>query len=197
MKKILIFGGTFNPVHNGHIYMCRTLSDYIDADEVYIIPTFTPVHKEVDKSLVSSEHRLNMCNLAFDRKNEFVSDLEVKQGRPCYSYETLTWFSESCPDAQLYLACGSDMFLSLHTWRNPQILFEKAIVCAVSRQEDYGALKHYAEKHSRDGLRSIIVDAEPMIISSTQIRDNIKFKDDFSGMPEQVADYIKRNNLYL
>jgi len=197
MKKILIFGGTFNPVHNGHVYMCRTLSDNIGADDVYIVPTFTPVHKNVDNTLVSSEHRLNMCKLAFDRENEFVSDIEIKQGRPCYTYETLTWISEANPDAQLYLACGSDMFLSLHTWRNPQILFDNATICAMSRQEDYCALKQYAEKHSSNGLKSIIVDAEPMIVSSTQIRNNINLKGDFSGVPQQVADYIKRNNLYI
>lgn len=197
MKKILIFGGTFNPVHNGHVYMCRVLSDNIGADEVYIIPTYTPVHKEVDESLVSSEHRVNMCRLAFDKDNEFVSDIEIRQGRACYTYETLTWFSEANPDAQLYLACGSDMFLSLHTWRNPQVLFEKATICAVARQKDYEQLKAYANEHSVDGLNSIIVDTEPMIVSSTQIRKNIKLKGDFSDVPQQVEAYIKRNKLYL
>ena len=197
MEKILIFGGTFNPVHNGHIYMCRTIADGINADKVYIIPTFAPVHKDASKVLVSSEHRINMCELAFDRDNEFICNIEIKQGRPCYSYETLTWISDEHKDSQLYLACGSDMFLSLHTWRNPNIIFEKAIICAISRQNDYADLINYAQLHKPNGLRSIIIDAEPIVVSSTEIRNNICINNDFSGVPDKVAEYIKRNKLYL
>ena len=197
MEKILIFGGTFNPVHNGHVYMCRKIADYINADKVYIIPTYAPVHKDATKVLISSEHRVNMCQLAFDRENEFVNDIEIKQGRPCYSFETLTWLSEEHKVAQLYLACGSDMFLSLHTWKNPKIIFDKAIICAISRQNDLENLVNYANLYAPEGLRSVIVDAESIIVSSTQIRDNIRLNNDFNGLPKKVAQYIKRNKLYL
>ena len=78
-----------------------------------------------------------------------------------------------------------------------KVLFEKATICAVARQKDYEQLKAYANEHSVDGLNSIIVDTEPMIVSSTQIRKNIKLKGDFSDVPQQVEAYIKRNKLYL
>jgi len=197
MKKLLIFGGTFNPVHNGHIYMCRTIADYIKADEVHIVPTFSPVHKDVDNTLVNSEHRLNMCRLAFDRNNEIVNSIEIDKGRPCYSYETLTWLSEEHPDAQLYLACGSDMFLSLHTRRNPEVIFDKAIICAISREENYQILQDYAEKNKDNGLRSIIIEAQPMIVSSTKIRSDIKTLGSYDDLPLAVAEYIRKNRLYL
>lgn len=198
MKKILVFGGTFNPVHNGHIYMCRQIADSINADLTLIIPTFSPVHKNVDNSLVSSEHRLNMCKLAFDRENEVVSTIEIEKGRPCYSYETLTWIQDIYPDAQLYLACGSDMFLSLHTWRNPQIIFEKAIICAVARDNDRDKLVDYAKIHCDNGLNSIIIDCQSVEVSSTEIRQALKLNNATGDLlPQKVEDYIRKHGIYL
>ncbi len=197
MKKIMIFGGTFNPVHNGHVYMCRMLADNIGADDVYIVPTFSPVHKDVADSLIDSQHRLNMCEFAFDRSNEHICDFEIKQGRGCYSFETISWFKERFPDAELYFACGSDMFLSLHTWRNPKFIFDNVTVCAISREDDYSLLTDYAERYKKDGLKSIIVTAKPMIVSSTEIRNDIKSNGNYDGLPSKVAEYIKSNGLYL
>ncbi len=197
MKKILVFGGTFNPLHNGHVNMCRKIAEHINADEVLIVPTYLPVHKSAD-FLTDSVHRVNMCKLAFDLPTESVCTIEIEKGRPCYSYETLTWLNEIYKDAQLYLACGSDMFLSLHTWRKPDIIFEKAIVCAISRKNDLDKLVEYSKKHEGNGLKSIVINCKPIIISSTEIRDKIKQGENVdSYLPPKVISYIRKNGLYL
>ncbi len=197
MKKILIFGGTFNPVHNGHVRLCRLAADAIKADLALIIPTCSPVHKAVGKELVSGQDRINMCRLAFDRDNELVSDIEVSTGKPCYTYDTVDRLSKIYPDAQFYLVCGSDMFLSLHQWRRPDEIFKKAIICAMSRAEDIEILRDYADKHYNEGLRSVIIDAKPYEISSSQIRVMLTNNENVSDLiPSSVEEYIKRHGLY-
>lgn len=193
-----MFGGTFNPVHNGHVRMVREIARYIGADKTVIVPTFVPVHKSVGSELADARDRLNMCALAFDMPNETVSDIEVAQDRPCYSYETLTKLKSEYPDCQLYMACGSDMFLTLHTWKEPQTIYRLATVCVVSRRENYSELYEYAEKEKKNGLRSVIIDVPPLDISSTQIRDGIKSGKDVSDkMPNRVYEYIREHGLYL
>ncbi len=197
MNKILVFGGTFNPVHNGHVYMCREIADQIKADKTLIIPTYSPVHKTVDK-LTGCDHRINMCKLAFDLPTESVCTIEIDKGRPCYTYETLSWLKASYPDSELYLACGSDMFLTLHTWKNPEIIFDLATVCAVSRKNDIDRLKEYSNKYHSMGLKSIVIDCQPVIISSTEIRDRLKLGENVDNhLSPKVASYIRKNGLYL
>ncbi len=197
MKKVLMFGGTFNPVHNGHVRLCRTLAERIGADITVIIPTYSPVHKDAGDELCSSDDRFAMCRLAFDGDCEIVSDIEIAKGRPCYSYETLEELHRIYPDAELYMACGSDMFLSLHTWRNPERIYELATVCAMSRSDDYTELTEYAELYRDSGLRAVIVDVPPMELSSTEIRERLEQGQSIDDdVPDTVADYIRERGLY-
>ncbi len=197
MKKILMFGGTFNPVHNGHVRLCRTLTERIGADLTVIIPTYSPVHKNTGDELESSEDRMAMCRLAFDKETELVSDIEIAKGRPCYSYETLEALKELYPNGELYMACGSDMFLSLHTWRNPKRIYELATVCAMSRGDDFSLLCDYAESHRNDGLHAVIVDVPPIELSSTELRRRLaKGESIEDSVPKKVAEYIRERGMY-
>ncbi len=197
MKKILMFGGTFNPVHNGHVRLCRMISERIDADLTVIVPTYSPVHKNTGDKLESSTDRLNMCRLAFDGENELVSDMEIAKGRPCYSYETLEELHEIYRDSDIYMACGSDMLLSLHTWRNPERIYELATVCAMSRGDEFATLSDYVQAHRSEGLRAIIIDAPPVELSSTELRNKLENGESIEGlMPDKVAEYIRERGLY-
>lgn len=197
MKKILMFGGTFNPVHNGHVRLCRTLAERIGADLTVIIPTYSPVHKKTGDELEPSADRLAMCRLAFDGERETVSDLEIAKGRPCYSYETLEELQKEYPDAELYMACGSDMLLSLHTWRKPERIYELATVCAMSRGDDFSVLADYVEQFSKKGLRAVIVDVPPIELSSTELRKKLEKGENIEDdVPKKVADYIRERGLY-
>ncbi len=197
MKKLLMFGGTFNPVHNGHVRLCRIIKEQIGADLTVIVPTYAPVHKSTANELAPSEDRLAMCRLAFDGENETVSDLEISKQRPCYSYETLDQLHKAYPDFELYMACGSDMLLSLHTWRNPQRICELATVCAMSRGDSYSLLTDYINRHSDMGLRAVIVDLPPVELSSTELRKRLGAGESINGyVPDSVADYIRERGLY-
>ncbi len=192
-----MFGGTFNPVHNGHVRLCRTLAERIGTDLTVIIPTYSPVHKAAGDELCSCEDRLNMCRIAFDKECEIVSDLEIAKDRPCYSYETLEELHLLYPYAELYMACGSDMLLSLHTWRKPERIYELATVCAMSRGDDYSKLAEYAELYSEKGLRAVIVDVPPIELSSTELRERLARGEDIrDSVPDKVADYIRERGLY-
>ena len=193
-----MFGGTFNPVHNGHVRLCRTLAEKISADRVIIVPAFSPVHKDTGKSLADASDRMQMCELAFDGDNETVSDIEISQGRPCYSFETLERLHEMYPDSRLYMACGSDMFLTLHSWRSPEKIYALATVCVMSRGDDCSLLCEYEKAHRADGLNALIVDMPPVKISSTQVRAAVRAGESIDALvPPKVAQYIAQRRLYL
>mgnify|MGYP003293390888 CR=1 FL=1 len=111
MKRIGIYGGTFNPPHIGHIKAAESMSRIIQPDTFLIIPDFLPPHKSFD-GMVSADDRLNMCKLAFSHVNNVhVSDIEIKRGGK--SYTSCTLEELSADDRELYFLCGSDMFLTL------------------------------------------------------------------------------------
>ena len=113
MRKTGIIGGTFNPIHNGHILLAVYCKEKLNLDRVIFIPTYTPPHKS-DKDLVSEVHRLNMCKIAVQNYVDFsVSDIEIKRKGKSYTFETLTSLKEIYPRDTLYFITGADMFLSL------------------------------------------------------------------------------------
>jgi nicotinate-nucleotide adenylyltransferase len=112
MKKLGIYGGTFNPIHNGHIKAAEAFYDTVGLDELLIMPTFVSPHKEMMKGDDPS-YRLEMTSLAFDGnvRNITVSDYEISKGGKSYTYLTLEHFSSS--DTELFFLMGTDMFLCL------------------------------------------------------------------------------------
>ena len=105
--KICFFGGTFNPVHNGHVRLLENAKEYFDFDKIIVIPTNIPPHKEVVFS-VSDNDRLNMCKLAFDGIAE-VSDYEIVENTVSYTINTMYHFKEIYPNDEFYFLMGSDM----------------------------------------------------------------------------------------
>jgi nicotinate-nucleotide adenylyltransferase len=194
--KILIFGGTFNPVHIGHVEMCRAACAAVRADKVLVIPTFIPPHKSVGDELVKSEHRINMCRIAFSNDaNTEISDIEIKRQGSSYTVQTLEQIERLYPAAELYLLCGADMFLTLHEWRDPLRIFDICTVCAVPRSGgDTAELHAYAMQHIDEGLKYIALNTRISDISSTQIRNDVDGNRKF--LPDGVYDYIVQNNLY-
>ena len=126
--KTGVFGGTFNPVHKGHIMLAEYCMDSVGLDRIIMIPTAVPPHK-ISKNLASENDRLNMCELACKGKKNFsVSDIEIKRQGKSYTYETVTQLKEIYPDDHLYTIMGADMFLTLDRWKNPKIIFEKSSI---------------------------------------------------------------------
>ena len=201
MGNIGIFGGTFNPVHNGHIRLVETVAQAIDFDRIIVMPDRIPPHKKASE-LASGEDRLQMCKLAFeDMENVEVSDWELRQSGKSYTVFTLEHLKKQYPDDTLWLIMGSDMLLYFEHWyRYEDILSLAGIACISRRGEDTDEL---LEEHARrlesggNGRRIVIVKAQPFEVSSSQLRGNIKKMEDTSCyFPKKIVQYIYEHGLY-
>ena len=188
MSRIGILGGTFNPIHNGHIQMAKYSHDAAKLDKVILMPTFVPPHKE-SVNLVSCEHRFNMCRLASaELPYAEVSDFEIKLEGKSYN-----------ENDDFYFIVGADMFLSMQNWKNPEIIFRLATVIAVPRDDDsVSELKeHYDNVLKKMGAKAIILNHSVLTVSSTYVRDNIDNGAALENLIDsRVFNYIKENNLY-
>lgn len=197
--KTGVFGGTFNPVHKGHIMLAEYCMESVGLDRIIMIPTAVPPHK-ISNNLASENDRLNMCKLACrGKENFFVSDIEIKRQGKSYTYETLTQLKEIYPDDHLYTIMGADMFLTLNRWKNPEIIFEKSSIITIPRdEENKHELENFYNKVLKAmGASSVILPNPVMSVSSTFIRENLDNFNLISDMLDKgVYDYIIKNNLY-
>lgn len=199
MRRIGIFGGTFNPIHKGHTMLAKYCMDELKLDKVILIPTYKPPHKE-SNDLANESDRINMCRLACESYEEFeVSDIEIKRKGKSYSYQTLTSLKEIYCRDDLFFIMGADMFLSLDKWKNPEIIFQKASIIAVPRDiSSVGKLEEYYKNViSSMGAKAYILPNPVMQVSSTYIRENIENYNTVKELIDsKVYDYIISNNLY-
>lgn len=196
--KIAVYGGSFNPIHLGHKQIIKVLNEKYDFDKILVIPSKISPHK-INNSSVTCEQRLEMCKLSLiDLKNCEVSDIEIKRDGISYTFLTLNELKIMYPKSELYLICGSDMFLSLLNWKEPEKIFESAkIIGFIRDDEDITVLENYKSKLESKGAKVEICNATIPPFSSTLIRKAVKQNkkiDDF--VDENVADYIKKNGLY-
>ena len=199
MRKIAIFGGTVNPLHNGHIHLAKRFAEILHADSVLFIPTNVPPHKKAF-DLASAEDRLAMCRLAVESESLLqVSDMEIRRGGPSYTSETLRQLRAADPDAQLFLITGEDMFVTLEQWHDPETIYQFATVCAAPRsREGMAALRRYAEDIGRKGARTRIENIKYLPVSSTQVRETVKAGRSIASLvPAPVERYIRENHLYI
>ena len=201
MAEIGIYGGTFAPVHLGHIRAAETALASLPLDKLLIIPAGIPPHKRLTAGDDPAD-RLEMLRLAFadaDPRIE-ISDYEINAEGKSYTALTLKHFSEN--GDHLTFFCGTDMFESLDTWYHPETVFSLARVVHLRREvtdaEDlkrFGELqRHYEETYGADILQ---LDAEPLVMSSTEVRSRIEAGlslDEF--LPSPVAEYVRSHRLY-
>ena len=200
MTRIGIFGGTFSPPHNGHIAAARAFMEQMWLDILYVIPTALPPHKEAD-SLVSAQHRLEMCRLAFSgMEGVYVSDMEIQRGGRSYTVETLRELAGD--DRRLFFLCGTDMMLTLDQWREPDEIFRLCYPVYIRRESDEALseqiVKKIAEYNEKFGkvVRRIVTD--PIELSSTRVRQSIQEGSLSENMlPAAVEKYISDNHLYV
>lgn len=198
MRKIGIFGGTFNPIHNGHLHLVDCFKKELDFDKVLLIPTNIPPHKEnmVD---IDSSHRVNMCNLAVEDINDIeVSKIEFERDEKSYTYVTVSKLKEIFPTEELYLIMGSDMFFSLEKWYRYDDLKKLVVFCVAAREEnEYEKLVEFSKKLSGNGAKTKVLKADVLEISSSEIRQRVMLGEDYESLvPNSVFEYIKEHNLY-
>ncbi len=197
--KTVIFGGTFNPFHNGHLLLSREAIKAVRPDRFIIMPSHIPPHK-VAEELMSDEHRLNMCRLAAKELGDIaeVSDFELISGGKSYTVITLEHFKELYPDDELYFAMGSDMLITFLRWYRPDRILELAtLICNCRDSRDYEAVKAAKADIEAVGGRVILTECEPLVCSSTDIRKKLDKNEPIDDLvPPSVAEYIKRKGLY-
>ena len=198
MKKMGLFGGSFDPIHKGHISMALRLAQVLELDGVLLMPTFVPPHK-IKENMASAEHRLAMCRLVAEEHPLLqVSDMEIQRGGASFTVDTLTALCDAYPDTQWHLLVGADMFTTLRTWYRFPDIAEMAVLCTIARDgTDLMKLTKCAEEFAADGIRCFVEPCPVEPYSSTQVRERIAIGEpivDIVG--ESVEHYILAHGLY-
>jgi nicotinate-nucleotide adenylyltransferase len=192
MTKLGIFGGTFDPIHNGHLLIAESAMAKTDLDKIVFIPSASPPHKP-HPQIISFEHRWNMVNLAISGHPDFSSsDIEHRLGGISYTVRTLELLTQENPGSELFLIIGSDSLLGLPTWKEPEklLMLTRFIVFPRSDSDASQAGKQFLD-------RTKLLDVPLVSISSSDIRSKAAQHISIQGMvPDKVERYIKENRLY-
>lgn len=193
VKKTGIFGGAFNPVHNGHVRLAEEAVKQLKLRKLLIIPTCVSPHKHTE--LLPYEDRAEMCRRAFGHiPGAEVSDIEVRLGGTSYSINTIRALKELYPDESFFLLIGGDMLFSFEKWYRYESILKEVRVCAAARDGDSLAdMMEYANELGRIK----VLPTQVVEMSSTEVREKAAAGGDISGMvPQGVADYIREKGLY-
>lgn len=190
--KIGIYGGTFNPIHKGHVHFAKTALKELELDKVILIPDNIPPHKE-NMGIAPSEYRLQMCRLAVEDEEKIeVSDMEIKRHGISYTVDTLKEIKEADPDAELFLLTGTDMFLTIDKWKSAEEIMTLATAVGAPRiKEDLPRLLEKEKEMTCKGLKCKVIPLIPIETSSTEIRNGYE-----DGLDKRVLSYIEQNALY-
>ena len=190
--KLGVYGGTFNPIHNGHLHVLTGVQERLRLDRLLLIPTSQPPHKRA-KSLASEEDRLAMCRLAVtDMDWITVDDREIRRGGLSYTSDTLRELHRDYPGSEIYFITGSDMFLTVDNWHESEQIARMCTVVGFLRNPDtMEMLERKAETLTAQGWKVLLMDLPPMDASSTEIRAG-----QFELLPDPVAEYVRQHHLY-
>ena len=199
VMRIGIYGGTFAPLHRGHVAAAEAFLAQMELDLLYVIPAGIPPHKQIDAS-DDPAHRLAMCERAFaGKRNVIVSDMEIRRAGKSYTVDTLRALAGE--DRRLFLLMGTDMMLTLDEWREPEEIFRLCYPIYIRREQDpileqriITKNQLYLEKYGKIARRLM---ADVIELSSTEIRERVRGGAPIDDLvPETVADYIRENKLY-
>ena len=197
--RVGIFGGTFAPIHNGHVAAAKAFMEQMKLDYMFVIPTGIPPHKAVDFPN-DPIARLKMCELAFEGVDGVViSDCEIRRPGPSYTYDTLKEFSRS--GVRLFLLCGTDMVLSFDSWYRFEDIFKLCYPVYVRRENDPIMTKRIVDKiggfYEKYGVMFRRIVTEPKDVSSSAIRNRVAQGKSISGLvPDKVERFILETGLY-
>lgn len=199
MKKTGILGGTFDPIHNGHLFMAQQAYNRLSLDEIVFMPTGMVPHKN-NSYITESVHRYNMVRMAVNQfENYTVSDTEINRDGVCYTFETLKQFSCENPKDELHFIVGADSLFAIDSWKNPGEIFKYAALTVIGRRTDTCFdIEDFCKKTEEKYNGKIeLLDCVGPDISSTEIREILSQGGDVSKLvPKSVIQYIKQHNLY-
>lgn len=199
MKKIGIMGGTFNPIHNGHLMLAREAFGQCGLDQVLFMPCGVPYMK-AGRKVESGRTRAEMTALAIRDMPEFaLSTVELEQRGNTYTYQTLEQLRRAHPDARYYFILGADSLFHMTDWKYPERIFASCRILAAVRDdktaEEMEAQIRLLEKEYHAGIRLLRTDR--VDISSSQIRQKVAAGESIAReVPEPVRIYIESKGLY-
>ena len=202
MRKIGILGGTFNPIHKGHLALGKAAMEQYDLEEVWLMPSKLPPHKS-HFAMLSEEHRLAMTVLAAQSDDRFMaSDFELRREGLTFTADTLELLTKEYPDVKFYFIVGGDSLIKFKSWRRPERILELATLLGAGRAGYEVSKVEAAAKELRDRfpgaeIGTILLPDHP--ISSNEIREAF-----YTGnsecvkqyLPETVWDYLQDNKLF-
>ena len=194
MERFGIYGGTFNPIHNGHLHLIRAACAQLSFDRLLVVPANIPPHKAAT-DLASNRDRLEMARLATaGMPGVWVSDIELRARGKSYTVLTLERLRALFPECRFTLLMGADMLESFDRWHRWRDILKLADIAAFARNEGEEAL---LERKAALIGRARVVRVEPLPLSSALVREKVRRGEDISGLvPEPVAAYIYEKGLY-
>ena len=196
-ERIAVFGGSFHPIHNGHIALAKHAADRLSLDRVLFVVDRIPPHKTLAEGATDNQ-RVDMMQLALSDDPRFsVETLELDREGPSYTVDTLTILHKRFPNARLYFLMGSDMLLSFMTWRQPEKIAKLAtLVCTVREGQSGGEAQ--AASNLRKALHAHVILLDQVSpLSSTEIRNRIHDALPITGLvPAKEEHYIYLNGCY-
>ena len=198
-RRIGILGGTFDPIHYGHIALGKKVASTLKLKRILFIPAGNPWMKS-EKSVSSAHHRLKMLELGIAGIKEFsFSDMEIKRSGPTYTYETILDLTKDKPETKtIYLILGYDAIKEFHRWKNSDRLLKLVRIVAVARPgyEEFST-QYQENKDIRVFDEAVVIDKSISGITSTDIRERIKLKQSINNLvPKDVEKYILEHGLY-
>lgn len=197
--KIGIMGGTFNPIHNGHIALAKAAYEFCSLDEVWFMPSGVSYLKEQDE-IVSGAHRLEMTRLAIlNERNFYCSDFEVLRSGNTYTAETLKELHKMHKEYEFYFILGADSLFGLSKWKEPEVISKLCTLVSVVRNdvdnEELSAQKALLEEQFK--AKVVLVPFDKVDISSSDIREKLLRGQSVENLlPKDVLRYIREHNLY-
>lgn len=203
VQKIGLFGGSFDPIHLGHVEIAQMAIKEIPLDILVVMPAGKAPHK--NGAFFSDELRLKMTQAAMADLNDdriIVSDWEMKQaqvnGKTSFTVDTMRYLKKKYPGAELYLILGTDMFNTLSTWKDPEIIAANMNLVLVNRRGE----KLYKPTRKKDSIITdiyspdVVISAEPLEVSSTEIRRRLASGESVVGLVPDSALQVLKNASY-
>ncbi|HUZ89528.1 MAG TPA: nicotinate-nucleotide adenylyltransferase [Candidatus Acidoferrales bacterium] len=194
--RIGIVGGTFDPIHLGHLALAEAARECAGLDRIVFIPAGDPPHRA--DAIASAEDRLAMCRLAVAGRPGFeVLDLEVRRPGPSYTLETVMELVRQEPEADYFLVLGWDAARDIQLWRGPDSIMRLVRLVIISRPGWPPPLPPDLERAGIDPGRAVLCRTSTPDIEATDIRRRLELGETLSGLLDaRVADYLRRHHLY-
>ena len=197
--RIILYGGSFNPPHLGHLAAAQTVSEQLEPDRLLIVPDAVPPHKELEEGTPDFEARLSLCRLAFrELENAEVVDMTLGRTGRCYSADTVAALREQYPEDELIFLLGTDMFLSFEDWYRCAYLLSECTLAVLPREDDEReAIEEQAALlREKYGAKIMLLRHEPIPLHAATIRERLRRRLGSDMLDERVYAEIIRHRWY-